>query len=206
MGMSKIKKNTIPSCSERKIAIHILGIVELSLTIFAVYAFVSEFRAFSLFSLGGRFAIDGFGFGSFMFGVIVLSAVIYGFTSVIALALAIGNLTIKKWSIRLHLILLLFCVGLGIILIVGLLSIIPSILDNNTYLISDRNHNISDTILILLLVGFTMVLIPALLIKFYRSNNVQSTFENSDPKEYWIDKYPITITLLLALFIFYWMI
>jgi hypothetical protein len=33
MGMSKIKKNTFPSCSERKIAIHILGIVELSLTI-----------------------------------------------------------------------------------------------------------------------------------------------------------------------------
>ncbi|NLT17526.1 MAG: hypothetical protein GXY11_07895, partial [Clostridiales bacterium] len=60
-----------------------------------------ETRCFSLFSEGGRFHYEGFGFGSFMFGNIAAQVIAYCLTGAVLTFLGYGHLSLRRWAAKL---------------------------------------------------------------------------------------------------------
>lgn len=56
-----------------------------------------EMYCFYLFSEGGRFYYEGFGFGSFMFGNIASQVIGYYLISIIFIILGYGHLKARRW-------------------------------------------------------------------------------------------------------------
>lgn len=56
-----------------------------------------EIQVYSLFQEGGRFAYEGFGFGSLMFGNITVQIAGYYFIALICIPLGYGHLRVQRW-------------------------------------------------------------------------------------------------------------
>jgi hypothetical protein len=152
-----------------------------------------EFYAFYLFSEGGRFHYPGFGFGSFMFGLIAVQIMGYYVIALICLPLGFGHLQVRRWVRKATLTLLWSWLILGIPLLVAFLVM---------WVASKDSTGILDFLMVPLLPA-TYLLIPGLLIWFYNSAGVRNTFETRDKREYWLDQLPIQILVLAFLFIVY---
>ena len=59
-----------------------------------------EGNTLTFFSAGGRFEYDGFGFGSLMFGNIVVQVFGYYFLAILLIPLGLGHLALRRWSRR----------------------------------------------------------------------------------------------------------
>jgi hypothetical protein len=57
-----------------------------------------EMYCFTLFSEGGRFHYEGFGFGSFMFGNIASQIVGYYLAAAVCIPLGYGHLKTRRWG------------------------------------------------------------------------------------------------------------
>src|SRR5512137_3172380 len=57
-----------------------------------------EMYCFYLFSEGGRFHYEGFGFGSFMFGNIASQIVGYYLIAAMLIPLGYGHLKVRRWA------------------------------------------------------------------------------------------------------------
>ena len=99
---------TPPAYHDRSRALRAVGFVLLLLG--AAFALLGplETYCFYLFSPGGRFAYDGFAFGSFMFGNIASQIAGYYVISVVLLVLGYGHLRRRRWS-RIVVLALLGC-------------------------------------------------------------------------------------------------
>ena len=58
----------------------------------------AEMYCFYLFSEGGRFAYEGFGFGSFMFGNIAAQIIGYYLIGIVGVCLGYGHLAMRRWG------------------------------------------------------------------------------------------------------------
>ncbi|MFL7790853.1 MAG: hypothetical protein AB8I69_01835 [Anaerolineae bacterium] len=152
-----------------------------------------EMYCFSLFSEGGRFYYEGFGFGSFMFGNIAAQIIGYYLIAAVCVPLGYGHLTARRWARKLALTLLWFWVIFGIPLIVVFLFT----------LFSSKDLPIAAGLVALVLAGLAYFVAPWLLMRFYRSRDVRLTFEARDPKPSWIDDLPQPVIVLGALLLFF---
>lgn len=179
-----------------KISLHIISIIGLLLLIIGtIAAFLGpvETYCYYLFSEGGRFHYEGFGFGSFMFGNITMQIWGYYIIALICIPLGYGHLKKYIWiqKISLTFLYVWFVVGIPILLLIFFI------------IATNKEPSLLSIILSAILCLLSYTLIPALLIKFYKSKSVEMTLNINEKKYNFIEKYPISLIIMLILYAFY---
>jgi len=170
-----------------------IGILLLLIGVVAAFFGPLEMYCFYLFSEGGRFHYEGFGFGSFMFGNIACQIMGYYLIAVVLIPLGYGYIRMRRWARTLSLTLLWAW------LVVGMpLSIIFLFM-----LFSAKDLSAGVALVMLVLAGLAYPVLPGVLIRFCQSRNVRLTFDAKDPGTYWTDGTPMPILVLGSLFLFY---
>jgi len=152
-----------------------------------------EMYCFYLFSEGGRFHYEGFGFGSFMFGNIASQIIGYYMIAIMFITLGYGHLKLRRWARVLSLTLLWSWLVVGAPLIFVVFFILAG----------SKDLSITVALISLVFLGLSYLLFPGLLIRFYQSRNVRRTLETKDAKTYWIEDLPTPILVLSALYLSY---
>jgi hypothetical protein len=183
----------VASYNDRRIILFIVGGLLLISGVAIGFFGPIEMYCFSLFSEGGRFYYEGFGFGSFMFGNIAAQIIGYYLIAAVCVPLGYGHVTTRRWARKLTLTLLWFWVIFGIPLTVVFLFT----------LFSSKELPIAGGLVALVLAGLAYFVVPWLLMRFYRSRDVRLTFETRDPKPSWIDDLPQPVLVLGALLLFF---
>jgi len=152
-----------------------------------------EMYCFYLFSEGGRFHYAGFGFGSFMFGNIAAQIVGYYLIAALLIPLGYGHLKMRRWVRPLTLALLWawLIVGAPLIVVVSFI------------LLATKDLSLLAALLALVLLALSYLVLPGLLIRFYRGRDVRQTLATKDPRSYWIEGVPTPILVLSCLYAFY---
>lgn len=152
-----------------------------------------EMYCFYLFSEGGRFHYDGFGFGSFMFGNIASQIIGYYLIAIMLIPLGYGHLNMRRWVKTLSLTLLWSWLVVGVPLIVVVFFILTG----------SKDLSLPVALIALVFLGLSYLIFPILLIRFYQGRNVRRTLETKDAKTYWIETLPTPILVLTSLYLFY---
>ena len=152
-----------------------------------------EMYCFYLFSEGGRFHYEGFGFGSFMFGNIASQIIGYYLIALVFIPLGYGHLKMRRWVRTLSLTLLWSWLVVGAPLIVVVSFI----------LVGSKELSLPVASIALVFLGLSYLVFPGLLIRFYQGRNVRQTLETKDAKKYWVEDLPIPILVLSSLYLFY---
>jgi hypothetical protein len=148
---------------------------------------------FYLFSEGGRFHYEGFGFGSFMFGNIAAQIACYYGIAAILIPFGYGHIKRRRWARPLGLALVWCWLVLGIPL--GILFVLV--------LLASKETSLAWAIVAIVLVGAAYLILPRLLLRFYKSRDVRLTLESRDPHPHWLEGRPIPIFVLCLLYAFY---
>lgn len=152
-----------------------------------------EMYCFYLFSYGGRFYYEGFGFGSFMFANIASQVIGYYLIALILLTLGYGHLKTRKWVRNLSIALLYFWLIVGIPLIITAFFILAA----------TKEMSIPAASIILAVSILSYAVLPPLLIHFYKGKNMAYIFEKNDEKTRWLAKLPVSVLTISLLIIFY---
>ncbi len=171
----------------------VIGCVLLLVGIAVAFLGPVEMYCFYLFSEGGRFHYAGFGFGSFMFGNIACQIIGYYLIAMLLIPLGYGHLKMRRWARILSLTLLWFWLVAGVPLLVVFFFVA----------VTAKDLSLVAVLIMIIALGLSYLVIPGLLIQFYRSRNIRLTFETRDPKSHWIEKTPILILVLCSLYLFY---
>jgi hypothetical protein len=178
---------------DRSLILTAIGILLLSVGIVAAFMGPFEMYCFYLFSEGGWFHYEGFGFGSFMFGNIASQIIGYYLIAFVFIPLGYGHLKKRRWARTLALTALWFWLILGVPLILVFLFV----------LFSAKDLSPNGALVSVIFAGLSYLVIPGLLIRFYQSKDARLTFETRDPKSYWTERLPLPILVLCSLFVFY---
>jgi hypothetical protein len=152
-----------------------------------------EMYCFYLFSEGGPFHYPGFGFGSFMFGNIASQIAGYYLIAIVLIPLGYGHLKTRRWARTLSLALLWVWLIVGAPLTVVVFFVLSA----------SKDISVAAAIAAMVALALSYLVIPGVLIRFYRSRDVKLTFEARDPGSYWIDTLPLPILVLGLLDLFY---
>ena len=183
----------ITSHKDRGPILVVLGVLLTLVGIAAAFLGPLEMYCFYLFSEGGRFSYPGFGFGSFMFGNIASQIIGYYLIALVCVPLGYGHLRIRRWARTLSL------TGLGFWLVLGLpLSVVFLFI-----LLASKDVSPIGVLIAVIALGLCYLVIPAILIRFYQSQDVRSTFETRDPTSCEIEKIPVPVLILCTLYVFY---
>ena len=104
--------------TDRARLIAVIGVLLLLVGIAVGFLGPLEMYCFYLFSDGGRFHYEGFGWGSFMFGNIASQIIGYYLIAAMSIPLGYGHLKIRRWARTLSLTLLSSWLVVGAPLIV----------------------------------------------------------------------------------------
>ena len=178
---------------DRTLILALVGVPLLLVGVAAAFLGPAEMYCFYLFSAGGRFHYEGFGFGSFMFGNIAAQIVGYYLIALILVPLGYGHLRARRWARTLSLALVWTWLVVGIPLAVVFVFI----------LLASKDLSIAAGLTAVMLLAAAYLVVPGLLIRFYRSRDVRSTFESRDPGTCWIESVPMPILVLAALELLY---
>ncbi|MBN1877404.1 MAG: hypothetical protein JXA33_24490 [Anaerolineae bacterium] len=153
-----------------------------------------EMYCFPMFSEGGRFYYEGFGFGSFIFAIIAWQVIGYDLIAIVAIPLGYGNLKRKGWARPLTVTVLWSWLILGapLMLIIGFMAV------------AFKDPSEVMTFVIFPLLGLMLYpILPALLVRFYNSERVRQVFAHKNARAYDVESIPLPIQVLGFLFIFY---
>jgi hypothetical protein len=178
---------------DRRPILTVVGMLLLSVGFVSAFLGPIEMYCFYLFSEGGRFSYEGFGFGSFMFGNLAVQIVGYYLIAMLCIPLGYGHLRVRRWARTVFLVLLWCWLVVGLPLTVIFLMALFSA--------KDLTPIVALVLTVLLLLSYPLV--PLLLIRFYNGKNARETFERRDPNQYWIGRQPMPVLVLGALSVFY---
>ncbi|MFZ5918441.1 MAG: hypothetical protein ACOYZ7_16005 [Chloroflexota bacterium] len=170
-----------------------IGILLLLVGIAAALLGPVEMYCFYLFSEGGRFHYEGFGFGSFMFGNIACQILGYYVIAWLCIPLGYGHLHMRRWARTLAVTLLWFWLVVGMPLVIVFFFI----------LVASKDLSPVAVLIAAILLALSYLVAPGLLIRFYRSPKVRLTFETKDPNSYGIERLPMPTLVLCVLYLFY---
>jgi len=176
--------------------IKILGILQLAIGLLSLGIAPLEIYSFYLFSEGGRFYYDGFGIGSFLYGLIFAQIIGYYFIAFIFITIGYGHLKLKNWSLKLS----KSCIWFWIIFGLPIMMFFLPLLSMKEI---DVKYPIFFSVFIILLF---IVIIPGLLLAFYNQKNVKELFKNRNHSDTGIRNIPMNGYLLLLVYILYIMI
>jgi hypothetical protein len=148
---------------------------------------------FYLFSAGGRFHYEGFGFGSFMFGNIASQIVGYYLIALLLIPLGYGHLRTRRWARTLALTIGWTWLVVGAPLSLVILAV----------LLGSKDLSVGIVALASVALAASYFVVPPVLIRFYNSRDVRLTFEARDPTSYWIETRPIPLLVLGMLDLLY---
>jgi hypothetical protein len=151
-----------------------------------------EIFAFYLFSDGGRFHYEGFGFGSFTFANIAWQIIGYYVIAFLCLSLGYGHLRLRRWIPHVMQSLLWCGLIVGIPLAVIFL-----------FMLSVKDVSVAAWVFVVLILAMLYSAGQVLLIRFYRSRNVQLTIAASEIHSSGFAQRPLPILVVTILFIFY---
>ena len=154
---------------KRLLLIRIAGILFLFTGLVSLFAFPAEFTSFYSFSNGGAFNYEGFGFGSILFAVILICVFMYAALALICIPVGIGNIKSTYWGYRLSRILFITVIAIGItsVICIGLSF---HLLDS---------FSIPQYIVIISILIITLVVLPYLLLRFYKNQKTKQIFSTS---------------------------
>jgi hypothetical protein len=152
-----------------------------------------EMYSFYLFSTGGRFHYEGFGFGSFMFGNIALQIMGYYVIAALFIPLGYGHVRMRRWARPLALSLLKFWLVVGLPLIVVFFLV----------LVTAKELSLPAVLFAVVVLALSYFAVPGLLIRFYQGRSVRRTFESRDSNPHWIEAFPQPILVLCFLYALY---
>ncbi len=178
---------------DRTLILKVMGGILLLIGAVAAYFGPLEMYCFYLFSEGGRFHYEGFGFGSFMFGNLACQIMGYYLIAIVLIPLGYGHLKVQRWSRILTLGLLWFWGIVGIPLTLAFAFI--------WFTAKDLSPATGIAAFVLLCLSY--VVIPIVGIRLYNSRDVLRTFEHRDPAPCKIECLPMPILVLVILFAFY---
>lgn len=170
-----------------------IGWLLIIIGIIAAFLAPAEFYSYYLFSEGGRFHYDGFGFGSFIFGIISIQIFAYYLIAILFIPLGYGHIKRQKWIAKIVLTLLWIWYICGIPLLMILLFM----------LITFKVPSLFFMIFCIILCISSYTFIPVLLIKFYKSENVENALRINNGINKFIEKYPTSILINVTLLVFY---
>jgi hypothetical protein len=173
----------------------VVGIGVVLLLVGAAAAFLGpvELYSFYLFSEGGRFYYEGFGFGSFMFANIAAQVGGYYVIAMLLVPLGYGHVKVRRWARTLAETLLWSWLVLGVPLVIVAFFMLTSV----------KNLSLAAGIVAAVLLVLSYVAVPWLLLRFYRGRNARLTFEGKDEKTYWTERVPVPVLVLCFLYAFY---
>jgi hypothetical protein len=177
---------------DRTPVLAIIGALLLLVGVAAAFLGPAEMYCFYLFSEGGRFHYEGFGFGSLVFGSIAWQIIGYYAIALLFIPLGYGHLRPRRW-VRVLSLSLLWC---GLIVGLPLMIVFLSML-------SVKELSLTAALLVIVALGLSYLTVPGLLIRFYKSQAVRQTFEAKDTNSYWIERLPTSVLVLAVLFTFY---
>jgi len=179
--------------TDRARLIAVIGVLLLLVGIAVGFLGPLEMYCFYLFSDGGRFHYEGFGWGSFMFGNIASQIIGYYLIAAMSIPLGYGHLKIRRWARTLSLTLLWSWLVVGAPLIVIVFFILAG----------SKDLPLPVALIALVFLMLSYLVFPGLLIRFYRGRNVRRTFETKDTKSCWVENLPMPILVLSSLYLFY---
>ena len=179
--------------TDRTRLIAVIGVLLLLVGIAVGFLGPIEMYCFYLFSEGGRFHYEGFGFGSFMFGNIASQIVGYYLIAALFIPLGYGHLKMRRWARTLSLTLLWSWLVVGAPLIVVVFFILAG----------SKDLSLPVALIALVFLALSYLVFPGLLIRFYRGRNVRRTFETKDTQSCWVENLPMPILVLSSLYLFY---
>ena len=179
--------------TDRARLIAVIGVLLLLVGIAVGFLGPLEMYCFYLFSDGGRFHYEGFGWGSFMFGNIASQIIGYYLIAALSIPLGYGHLKIRRWARTLSLTLLWSWLVVGAPLIVIVFFILAG----------SKDLPLPVALIALVFLVLSYLVFPGLLIRFYRGRNVRRTFETKDTKSCWVENLPMPILVLSSLYLFY---
>jgi len=168
----------------------VFGVILLLVGVAMAFMGPLETHALYLFSEGGRFHYEGFGFGSFMFANIAAQIVGYYLIALVAMPLGYGNIMRLRWARTLSLAVLGFWLVAGIPLMVAFMFV----------LMASKDVTLPTVLIALIILALSYAVVPVLLIRFYRSRDVRLTFETKDPRSPWIEDVPLPVLVVCAVF------
>ncbi|MBN1430056.1 MAG: hypothetical protein JXB07_16925 [Anaerolineae bacterium] len=167
------------------------GVLLLLVGFFFAFVGMAEMYCFYLFSDGGRFHYEGFGFGAFMFANIATQIAGYYVIAVIGVGLGMGHLRLRRWARELSLTLS------ATWLIVGLPLTLIALLMYTTA----KDPSPLASLAALPIAALVYPVAPILLMRFYRGDSVRSTFEEADPAPSFLADIPLSVQVLCVLLI-----
>lgn len=171
----------------------LFGLLMLGVGVLGAFYGPVETYCFYLFSEGGRFHYPGFGFGSFMFGNIATQIIGYYVIAALFIPLGYGHLVGRRWARTLALTLLWSWIVVGVPLSLVFLFV----------LLTAKALSLAWALVALALTATGYLVVPWLLIRFYRSEGVRAAFEVRDPSPGWFDQQPLPILVLSFLYALY---
>jgi hypothetical protein len=177
----------------RSAVLAVIGVLLLAVGLVAAFLGPIETYCFYLFSEEGRFHYPGFGFGSFMFGNIASQIVGYYLIAALLIPLGYGHLKVRRWARTLSLTLLWFWLVVGVPLVLAFFFV----------LVTAKDLSPPAALIAVVALAASYLILPGLLIRFYRGRDVRLTFEAQDPTSYPIERRPMPILVLCALHLFY---
>ena len=172
--------------------LQIIGVVSLLIGTIAAIASPTEIYCYYLFSEGGRFYYEGFGFGSFLFGNITLQIFGYYILAIVFIPLGYGHVKRKAWTPKVSLTLLWSWIIVGIPLLLVLLFIIV------TY----KEPSVIFIIISVVFLVLCYTVLPFFLIKFYKSEVLHKAL-STKARMYWINQYPVAVLVTIVLYLFH---
>lgn len=146
----------------------------------------AEFYAFYLFSPGGPFYYEGFGFGSFMFGNIAAQIMGYYLIAALLIPLGLGHVRLRSWARTFSLVLLHAWLVVGV----------PMTILFFLVLFASKDLPPFAPWAAVVLIPLFYPIVPLLLIRFYQSRHVMATFNRHDSPEHWLEGRPLPVLVL----------
>lgn len=173
-----------------------IGILQLLVGIVGAYYGPLEIYVFYLFSRGGQFYYDGFGIGSFWFGLLVMQNIGYYLVAFYLIPLGIGHIQRRRFGLTMARLFLWLWLAGGVIVLFNYSVLLPAFLQ----LELERTILIARLTIAGMFIFLTAVLLPLGLLWFYGRSPITAIFE-SDPRRYWTEKTPLPLLMLFTLLV-----
>lgn len=192
------KRTTMKKANQRinlDLIVRLGGVPLLLLGLAALFIAPVEIQVYAQFEEGGRFAYEGFGFGSLMFAIITVQVLGYYFIALICLPLGYGHLRLRRWVRPLGEMLLIDWLVLGL----------PLTLIAFAMLLTSKDIPIGALPLLVVIFLFLYPLLPVALLFFYRSRPVRLLFEQDDLGPAALERKPMPHLVLGSLLTFFFL-
>jgi len=188
-----VSKQHPPRIQHRGLVFRFSGVVMLLAGIGSLALGPVEMVCFTWFEEGGRFAYDGFGFGSFMFGNMAMQILGYYLVATVLIPLGYRHLTLRRWVPPVTLALVWSWVVLGVPLLIVFLFILPA----------TKELSVGAGAAVAVLAVLSYVALPGLLVRFYRSRRAQTAFGTLGPHpgvfSRWVESLSVPVLVVVGL-------